>query len=125
MENYNSILKVLKDNNIRNIEVDIVNCVDSSISKTVSEEEFEALCTFTKYIWDKAEKGYTQLIADIVVDLYQDCDYGYRNEEKEITKGYDDDKITFKQILTLEDLKECDYRKREMVLDIFYNKYYD
>ena len=124
--NYSDILKKFKENNINDIDAEIVSCVNASLSKPVNDEEFNLLCSFTKSVWDKAEKGYTQLIADIVVDLYQDCEYGYRDENSTTDVwAYSEEPhfVPVTRILTLDDLKEQNHLKRDMVIDIFCNRY--
>lgn len=108
---FSEIKKLLVDNNIEDIDCEIVVCVRAAAPSEISDEEFDLLCDFVYYVWNDVEKGYTQLIADIVVDLYCDEDYGYRNEERGRT-------------LSKEQLKECDYDTRIMVQDIFFDAYY-
>lgn len=106
---YSEIIDVLKTNSIKDIDAEIAICVNAALSKKVSANTFNLLCGFVYYVWSDVEKGYTQLIADIVVDLYQNCYYGYRTSHNKLLR---------------KDLKECDYRKRDMVAVIFYDKYY-
>ena len=100
-------MKLLKENEITNIEADIVSCVSASLNRKVQNKTFERLCSFVKWVWNKVDKGYTQLIADIVVDCYQNCGYGYRDKLK----------------LTLKDLD--DYEKRDEVINLFYDRYWE
>lgn len=105
------IKKILEENKIKDIECEIAVCVRAAASPKISDEEFDLICNFVYYVWDDVEKGYTQLIADIVVDLYCNEDYGYRNKKKGRT-------------LSKKQLKECDYDTRRMVQDIFFDAYY-
>ena len=106
---FSEIKKLLEDNNIKGIDCEIAICVRAAVSSKISDEEFDLLCDFVYYVWDDAEKGYTQLIADIVVDLYCNEGYGFRSKKFTLSK---------------KKLKECDYDTRRMVLDIFYDAYY-
>lgn len=108
---FSEIKKILEDNNIKDIDCEIAVCVRAAASSEISDEEFDLLCGFVYYVWNDVEKGYTQLIADIVVDLYCNEDYGYRNEKRDRT-------------LSKEQLKECDYDTRIMVENIFFDTYY-
>lgn len=104
---YNEIKTILTQHNITDIDVDIVSCVNASLYKRVSNKTYNKLCSFVKWVWDKVDKGYTQLIADIVVDCYQNCGYGYREKLK----------------LNSKDLES--YEKRDKVIDIFYDRYWE
>ena len=106
---YSKIIEVLKTTKIKDIDAEIAICVNAALSKNVSSNTFNLLCDFTYTVWSDVEKGYTQLIADIVVDLYQNCGYGYRTSHNKLLR---------------KDLKERDYRKRNMVAVIFYDRYY-
>ena len=90
-----------------NLDLDIISCVNAASYK-LSDREYNLVCSYVYKIWYNIEKTYTQLIADIVCDLYQDLGYNYRDEEN---------------FLTLEDLEEGN--KQEMVIKKFYDKYYD
>lgn len=108
--NYSEIRKLAKSNNIYDIDLEIVSCVNSSSWK-LSDEEYELICKYVWNVWDNVDKTYIQLISDIVCDLYQDnLGYGYRDEEDE-------------KYLTKEDL--INREKLDMVIDLFYDKYYD
>lgn len=109
---YAEVKNLFKEKGINDLTADIVSCV-SAASWNLSDEDFDLVCSYTNRVLDNVDKGYTQLIADIVCDLYQDLDYGYRKDE-------DEDEETF---LTREDLK--DHNKIDMVVDMFYDKYYD
>ena len=110
MINYSEIINVLKLNSIKDINAEIAICVNAALSKKVSANTFNLLCGFTYHVWYDVERGYTQLIADIVVDLYQNCYYGYRTPSNKLLRR---------------DLIECDYRKRQIVEDIFYDRYFE
>lgn len=113
-------LKIFEKTGISSIDIDVITCVKSSLSEEVTDEEFNDLCSFTKCIWNEVEKGYTQLIADIVVDLYQDCGYDYRDED-----GYVDvEGKEIPKILTIEQITEQDEDVKQMVKGIFYEEYY-
>lgn len=106
---YSKIEKFFKANGIWMLDADIVSCV-SAASYHLDDEEFDLICSYVKRCWNKTNKSYTQLLADIVCDLYENCEYGYRDANNNI-------------FLTKEDLK--DKTKIEMVIDIFNEKYYD
>lgn len=99
---YSKIRDLFKEKGIKDIEAEIVSCVNSSSYK-LNDEEFDLICSYTRGCWNDLEKTYIQLLTDIICDLYQDLEYGYKNDE---------------HFLTLEDIKEGD--KKEMVIDIFY-----
>lgn len=119
---YNDIRVLLKTKGISAIDADIAMSVDMALDgeKPLNEEDFNALCKFVHYVWDNVEKGYTQLIADIVVDLFVDCSFGYRDEEATTTVI----EAEVPHYLTLEDIKKLDWEKRQMVINIFYDAYY-
>ena len=106
---YNEIKKLAKEHNISDIDLEIVSCVNSSSGK-LSDEDFDLICEYVKCVWQKVDSTYIQLISDIMCDLYEDLDYGYReyggNEEL---------------ILTKEDLKYCS--KIYEVRDIYYDRF--
>lgn len=122
---YSKIRDLLIENKINDIDCDIALSVKCALGKKITDEEFNLLCNFVYCVWDDVDKGYTQLIADIVVDLYCDEDYGYRNELSTYYQGYNEDRIELNRTLSKKQLKERDYRVRKMVEDIFYEKYYD
>lgn len=107
--NYSNIRDLAKKHEISDIELEIVSCVNSS-SWQLSDEDFELICEYVKSVWHDVDKTYIQLISDIVCDLYQDLEYGFRDEEDE-------------RFLTKEDLKYG--AKKDMVIDLFYDRYYD
>ncbi len=109
---YNEIRNAFKEMRVQAIDVDIALSVDCALGHFTTNEEFNLLCNMVYHIWDTVDKGYTQLIADIVVDLYCDEDYGYRDEEKG-------------RVLTKQQLEEDDYDTRNMIIEIFYDRYYD
>ena len=76
----------------------------------MSDEEFDLLCKTVYYCWCRGECGYTQLISDVVVDLYRDIKMGYRNKEKGL-------------ILTKKDLEELTPETADMILNVVYKKY--
>ena len=100
--NYVEIRNLFDEKEIDDIDADIVCCVRAA-SFNLSDE------AYTRTWWDEVDTGYTQLIADIVCDLYQDnLEYGYRSEARDL-------------ILTREDIKNKE--KIDMVLDLFYERY--
>ena len=107
--NYSEIRDLVGKYNINDIDLEIVSCVNSSC-RELSTIDFELICEYVKLIWDNVDKTYIQLISDIVCDLYQDLEYGFRDEEDE-------------RFLTKEDLKYG--AKKDMVIDLFYDRYYD
>lgn len=105
---YIEIKKLLEQNNIKEIDTDIVVSVKSALyDDKISDELFNEICSYTRAVWDKVDKGYTQLVADIVCDCLQDCGYGYRSKLK----------------LTKRDLQQ--FNKIDKVVDIFYDKYWE
>ena len=108
------------------IKLDVMTSVKMSLDEPVSDKVFNQLCEVTEEVYDKVDKGYTQLIADVVVDLYQDCGYGYRNKKSKTIKDYFTGKeYKVSQLLTKKDLEDLSWQKREMIIEIFYDKYYD
>ena len=113
--NYSDILKELKERGLYNISVDMVIAVANSLEfdsleYNVSDEEFDLLCKTVYYCWCRGECGYTQLISDVVVDLYRDIKMGYRNKEKGL-------------ILTKKYLEELTPETADMILNVVYKKY--
>lgn len=104
---YNEIAKLIKSNNLNLIDLDITTSVLACVGndKRITDEIFDQLCSYTRTIWDKVDKGYTQLVADIVVDCFINNEYGYRQYCK----------------LTKKDLKE--HNKIDEIIDIFCNNY--
>ena len=83
---YKEILNVLEQNKLLNVNVEIVVDVYYALgcnALNMPDDEFNALCRFTQKVYNECDKGYTQLIADIVVDLYIDQEYGYRDKDKD------------------------------------------
>ena len=76
-KHYLEIREILKKNKLENsVSIDIVLAVESAIGcsgHTVTEEEYETICAFTRCIWNEVDKTYTQLLADIVVDCLWHC----------------------------------------------------
>lgn len=107
---YLEIRDLLKQNNLDcSISLDIVSAVSSSLQEDVTDEEFEILCRYVKFIWNKCECAYTQLIADVVIDCVYHC-YNY----------YQCDSIH----LTFDDMKEYPFIYED-VIDAYLSKYYD
>lgn len=106
---YNEIKKLAKEHKISDIELEVVSCVNSS-SLQLNDEEYDLVCNYVVEVWYKLDKTYIQLISDIVCDLYQNLDYGFRDRENGI-------------FLTLGDLKYG--AKKDIVIDLFYDRYYD
>lgn len=111
-------------------DIDAVICVRSALSGCdYTTEEFELLCSAVIDVAEHMELCCTQEIADVVCDLYKDLGYGFRNEKYEGIYGdtydFDDDscydnRIKLTRTLTIEQLKDLDYRVRDMILDIVY-----
>ncbi len=101
---YSFIRDLLKANDADNIDCQVLLAIDTALSEPVSDKVFDLLCAFTSIIYSDFNNGYIQLLADIVVDLYQDCGYGYRTPEYK---------------LTLKDLRECSSSVIDMVVKIF------
>jgi hypothetical protein len=105
---YSFIRDLLKANDADNTDCKILLAIDSALSKPVSDKVFDMLCAFTSIVYSKLDCKYIQLLADIVVDLYQGCGYGYRP-------------LDYK--LTLKDLSECNQSVINAVMKIFYSNY--
>ena len=105
---YHEIKKVLMDNKLYLIDTDIVIAVYFAEPYPLTDEEFDLICKYVSSCMDDVNVGYTQLMADIVVDMYCDCEYGYRTED---------------EYLTIEDLQNPYNEKRDMVLDRFCQAY--
>lgn len=101
---YSRVRDLLKNNDIDTQDCQVLLAIDSALSKPVSDNVFDLLCGFTCIIYSKLGNDHIQLLADIIVDLYQDCGYGYRTL---------DDKITIK------DLKECSSSAMKIVIKLF------
>lgn len=104
---YNEIKKIIQNNNISLIDLDISTSVLACVGndKRITDEIFDLLCSYTRKVWGSVDKGYTQLVADIVVDCYIDNSYGYHTYCK----------------LTKKDLKE--HNKLDKIIDIFCSNY--
>lgn len=102
---YTKIRDLLNERRIKDIDVEIVSCVNSSV-EGITDEEYELICSYTYGCWSMMNNTYIQLLTDIICDLYQDLGYGYRDEDK---------------FLSFVDLKNGD--KKELVLDLFYINY--
>lgn len=105
---YSTVRDLLKANDVDNMDCQVLLAIDSALFKPVSDKVFDLLCGFTSIIYSEFNNGYIQLLANIVVDLYQDCGYGYR---------------TLEYKLTLKDLRECSSSALAIVLKIFNNNY--
>jgi hypothetical protein len=105
---YSFVRDLLKANDVDNIACQVLLAIDSALSKPVSDKVFDMLCAFTSIVYSKLDCKYIQLLADIVVDLYQGCGYGYRP-------------LDYK--LTLKDLSECNQSVINAVMKIFYSNY--
>lgn len=104
---FSDIRELAIKNKISDIDLEIVSCVNSA-SYNLSDNEFNLICDYVKQVWFKLDSTYLQLLADIVCDLYQGLDYGYRN-------GYEI-RLTKNDLVKLE--------KMNKVVDIYYDKYY-
>lgn len=105
---YNEIAKVLEREGLDLIDTEITLCVQASVNAVVDEftdDEFDAICRFVRHVWDEVDIGYTQRIADIVIDLITDTDWGYR-------KDY---------ILTMDDIENYNIKDIALVMELFYN----
>ena len=104
---YNEIAKVLKRENLDTLDTEITLCVQASVNAVMDEftdDEFDAICRFVRDVWDDVGIGYTQRIADIVIDLLTGADWGYRG-------GY---------LLTMDEIKERDIKNIALVMELFY-----
>ena len=118
--NYNEIKNLIFErNNISWLDAEICSCVSASLHPVkVRDNSYNLLCSFTKTIWNHLDYPNTQILADIVVDLFNGCIGSYRRGKS--FKADDGSKI--KRRLTLKDLEEQDYRVRDMVMDIYGTK---
>lgn len=101
---YSGVRNLLKANEVDRQDCQVLLAIDSALSEPVSDKTFDLLCAFTCIIYSDLDNSNVQLLADIIVDLYQDCGYGYRTS---------DCKLTFKN------LRECSSSSKEMILKIF------
>lgn len=101
---YSKIKEILSTNQVDLVDAEVAIAVNMAQPCQITDEEFDLLCKYVSSCLKDVVIGYTQLMADIVVDMYCDCDYGYRN---------DDD------FLTIEDLKNPYGAKREIVVNKF------
>ena len=101
---------------LETVRTEIVVCVWNSLNENVKNNIFELLCGAVFSCWDKSENNLNiQLTADIVVDLYQNCEYGYRNPEKKVKVFCEEGKVEIPYIFTEEDLKDFSYKHRWLV----------
>jgi len=109
MKSYYEISKVFDREKINDLDGEIVSCVRASLcGKRYSENVFNSLCGYVRHIWDILDKPYTQLISDIIADLFvEDLDFGYREEAE--------------RTLDLEDLNNHSDDNNEMILYIYSN----
>ena len=98
--NYNEIKNLIFERNkISWLDAEICSCVSASLNPVkVRDNSYNLLCSFTKTIWNHLDYPNTQILADIVVDLFNGCIGSYK------------------------DLEEQDYRVRDMVMDIYGTK---
>lgn len=109
MKEYSQIKKEIEGLDFSDrIATQIALCVFESAYDKLTDEKFNALCNFVYICWNKSFCGYMQLIADVVVDCYMDCGYGYRKKAGK---------------LTLKQLKEANYEDRERIFDVIYDAY--
>lgn len=105
--NYIEIRNLLRENKLEcSIELDIASCVSCCVDNALDDETYRLICVYTRAIWDKADKSYTQLMADIVCDCALDCGYGYRSKIK----------------LTKNDLVK--HNKLDKIIDLFLDRYW-
>ena len=104
---YSRVRDLLKANEVDRQDCQVLLAIDTALSKPVSDKIFDLLCAFTCIIYDELDNEHLQLLADIVVDLYQDCGYGYRNPEYK---------------LTLKDLKDCNSAVKNMIVKLLRRK---
>ncbi len=108
---YLEIRNLLKQNHLEDsISLDIVSAVSCTVPENVTDEEFEILCRYVRHIWDRCERTYTQLIADVVIDCVYHC-YNY----------YQCDSIN----LTFDDMKNYYTPVSDDVIEAYLSKYYD
>lgn len=123
---FSDIKDLLEEKGLSKNDVDAVICVRSALYGTdYTIEEFELLCSAVIDVAEHIELCCTQEIADVVCDLYKDLGFGFRDEEYEGTYGDTwnygyDNRILLTRTLTMEQLKDLDYRVRDMILDIVY-----
>lgn len=125
---FSEIKDLLEENGLNKNEVDAVICVRSALyGCEYTTEEFELLCSAVIDVSQHMELCCTQEIADVVCDLYKGLGYGFRDEEYEGIYGdtYDfaddscyDNRIKLTRTLSMDQLKDLDYRVRDMILDI-------
>lgn len=110
--NYLDCRKIIEENDLElSIPMEIALCVSASISGVEGEvpnEMFSAICGYVRAVWDKVERTYTQLIADIVVDCVYHCFDYYQCKHTT---------LNFYQLLNLDLLDE--------IISIYYDKYND
>ena len=125
MKEYNKIKRVFKKEGINSLKAEIVSCVSCSCAgEKVSDDTFNTICEFTEYCYNHIDKTYIQLLTDIICDLLLNFDWGYRNLKKSYYDGYNNG-IEHKRYLTKKEMKEESRLARDMVIEIFYDKYYD
>ena len=88
------------------VDLEIAIAVSNALPTNAQNRTFEALCGYTRALWNKADLGYTQLMADIVVDSYFHNYHIHNNLH-----------------LTIEDLENLN--RLDEKLSLFYNKYYE
>ena len=105
---YSFVRDLLKANDVDNIDCQVLLAIDTALSEPISDKVFDSLCAFTCIVYNELDYKHIQLLADIVIDLYQDCGYGYKPSNYK---------------LTLKDLRECNSSVIDMVAKIFYSNY--
>lgn len=94
------------------IRPDIVSAVIASlesVDEPVSDDMFVAICSYVYNMWTKADTGYVQLMADVVVNCIYHCF---------------EDSFCSKITLTYEDLCSLNHY-RDTVMDAYLEKYYN
>lgn len=105
-----------KLNLLENIRTEIVMCVWASLIEVVNSSRFDLLCQAVYNCWTNAVNSVNlQILADIVVDLYQDCGYGYRGSEKIINVFCEEGEVKIPCVFTDEDLENFNYKHRWLV----------
>jgi len=95
---YKNIRKLLVDNGLDcSIDLDVASSVSACLyGVAVSDEDFTKICCYVRHILDEVDRGYTQLVADIVCDCLLGL-FEYENSTKityeDMENGTYDDEI--------------------------------
>lgn len=99
--NYIELRNLFKNNCIEvSVAAEIALCVSASVSGLkVDDKEFTAICSYVRAVWDKVEKTYTQLIADVVVDCVYHCFGYYQCNDITLTKDELDNRVLIDEVV--------------------------